>query len=171
MEHVKAKGHYKVECFDKEGNLKWVAEDDNLVVSVGLKLMNDSFFTGVAYTAAFFLGLYGSGATNDPAASDTMASHPGWVEEINYSEPQRPAATFGAATTATPSVISNSGAPAVFNITAPTVIGGTFLTTNSTKGGTTGTLFSAVDFSGVGDRNVDIGDIVNVTYTFSLAAA
>ena len=36
--------------------------------------------------------------------------------------------------------------------------------------GTSGTLFSAADFSSPGDRSVVSGDILNVTYTFSLSA-
>jgi hypothetical protein len=50
-------------------------------------------------------------------------------------------------------------------------VGGAFLTSNNTKGGTTGTLFSAVDFSAPGDRSVVSGDTLTVTYTFSLDAA
>jgi hypothetical protein len=41
---------------------------------------------------------------------------------------------------------------------------------NSTKGGTTGTLFSASDFQSPGDRAVVNGDTLNVTYQFSLTA-
>jgi hypothetical protein len=48
-------------------------------------------------------------------------------------------------------------------------VGGAFLTSDNTKGGTTGTLFSAADFSAPGDRSVVNGDTLNVTYTFSLA--
>jgi hypothetical protein len=50
-------------------------------------------------------------------------------------------------------------------------VGGAFLTSNNTKGGTTGILFSAVDFSAPGDRSVVDNDTVTVTYTFSLDAA
>ena len=39
-----------------------------------------------------------------------------------------------------------------------------------TKGGTTGTLFSAADFQSPGDRSVVSGDTLTVTYTFSLTA-
>jgi len=40
---------------------------------------------------------------------------------------------------------------------------------NSTAGGSTGTLFSAADFQSPGDRSVVSGDTLNVTYSFSLA--
>jgi hypothetical protein len=140
------------------------------VVNVGLKDMNDKYFSGSAYTATWFIGIYGAGATNNPAAGDTAASHTGWTEVTAYSQTARPAASFGAATTADPSVITNSGSPAVFSINGTTVVGGAFLISNNTKGGTTGVLFSASDFLSPGDRSVVNGDTLNVTYTFSLDA-
>jgi hypothetical protein len=48
-------------------------------------------------------------------------------------------------------------------------VAGAFLTTDNTKGGTAGTLFSASDFTG-GDRLLQSGDTLNVTYTFTLEA-
>jgi hypothetical protein len=168
---IKGGGVFKVECFDAQGNLKWQAESKNLVVNVGLKDMNDKYFSGSSYSATWYLGLYGSGSTNNPAASDTMSSHSGWTEVTAYSQSTRPQATFGAATTADPSVITNSGSPATFSINGTTVVGGAFLTSNNTKGGTTGILFSASDFTSPGDRSVVNGDTLNVTYTFSLDAA
>jgi hypothetical protein len=171
IEKVKAGGVFTVKCFDSEGNLKWVEENHNLVVNVGLKDMNDKYFTGSAYTAAWYIGLYGAAATNDPAAGDTMASHAGWTEVTDYSEANRPTATFAAATTADPSVITNSASVAVFSINGTTTVGGAFLTSDDTKSGTTGVLFSASDFAAPGDRAVVSGDVINVTYTFSLDAA
>jgi hypothetical protein len=166
-----AGGVYRIECLDKDGNLKWSAESHNLVVDVGLQDMNTKYFTGTTYTAAWYLGLYGAGAANTPSGSDTMAIHPGWTEIAPYSNATRPAATFGAASLADPSIITNSGSPAQFNINASSVVGGAFLVSNNTKGGSTGILFSASDFQSPGDRTVASGDTLNVTYTFSLDAA
>lgn len=168
---AKAGGVFKITCHDADGNLKWEAESHNLVVNVGLKDMNEKYFTGSSYTAAWYIGLYGAASTNNPAAGDTAASHAGWTEVTAYSNATRPAATFGTSTTADPSVISNSGSPAAFSINGTTTVGGAFLISNSTKGGTTGTLFSAADFASPGDRSVASGDTLNVTYTFSLDAA
>ena len=164
-------GVYHIQCFDKDGNLKWEDQIKNLVVNVGLKDMNDKYFTGSAYTAAWYIGLYGAAASNTPAAGDTMLTHAGWTEVVAYSQATRPQAVFAAATTADPSVITTSASPAVFTINATTTVGGAFLTSNSTKSGTTGTLFSASDFAAPGDRNVVSADTLNVTYTFSLDAA
>ena len=164
-----ATGVYKIQCHDAQGNLKWEAESKNLVVNGGLQDMNAKYFTGSAYTAAWYIGLYGAGASNTPAASDTMSSHAGWTENTGYSDATRPVCTFATPTTANPSVATNSASPASFNINATSTVGGAFLVSNSTKGGTTGTLYSAADFGSPGDRSVVNSDILTVTYTLSLA--
>ena len=165
-----AKGVFTVQCYDKDGNLKWEEAAPNLVVNVGLQDMNNKYFLGSSYTAAWYLGLYGAAASNTPAAGDTMSSHAGWTEVTAYSQATRPVCTFGTPTTANPSVATNSASPASFSMNATTTVGGAFLTTNNTKGGTTGTLFSAADFQSPGDRSVTSGDVLSVTYTFSLTA-
>lgn len=170
-EKIQAGGVFTVQCVDQDGNVKWTAEKHNLVVNVGLKDMNDKYFTGSSYTAAWYIGLYGSASTNNPAAGDTAASHAGWTEVTDYSQSTRPAAVFAAATTADPSVITNSASPATFSMNATTTVGGAFLISNNTKGGSTGILFSASDFQAPGDRSVVSGDTILVTYTFSLDAA
>jgi hypothetical protein len=170
-ERSKAGGVFKVVCRDSEGQIKWEAESHNLVVNVGLQDMNTQYFTGSNYTATWYLGLYGASSTNNPAAGDTASSHAGWTEETGYSQATRPQCVFGTATTADPSVISNSGSPATYSITSTATIGGAFLISNNTKSGTTGILFSAADFQSPGDRNVVNGDTLTVTYTFSLDAA
>ena len=170
-EGIKGGGVFTVTCYDKDGNLKWEASSHNLVVNAGLQDMNAKYFSGSSYTAAWYIGLYGAAASNDPAAGDTMASHAGWTEVTAYSQSTRPAVTFGTATTADPSVISNSASPSVFSINGSTTVGGAFLTSDSTKSGTSGILFSAADFQSPGDRTVVNGDTLNVTYQFSLDAA
>jgi hypothetical protein len=169
VDAAEATGVYTIQCLDAQGNLKWEATSKNLVVNGGLQDMNAKYFTGSAYTAAWYIGLYGAGASNTPAASDTMSSHAGWTEVVPYSNATRPVCTFGTPTTANPSVATNSASPASFNINATATVGGAFLTSSSTKSGTTGTLFSAADFGSPGDRSVSNGDVLNVTYTLSLA--
>ena len=169
-EHASATGIYHIECHDKDGKLKWSADSKNLVVNAGLAYMAGTALTSVTQITTWYIGLYGAGASNTPAAGDTMASHAGWTEVVPYSNATRVAATFVTATTANPSVVTNAASPATFNINATSTVGGAFLTSGSAKNGTTGTLFSAADFAAPGDRSVVSGDIISVTYTFSLAA-
>lgn len=166
---ARAGGVFHVQCFDKDGNLKWSTSEHNLVVNEGLQDMNTQYFKGATYTAAFFLGLItGPGSGTTFAAADTLASK-AWTEYTDYSG-ARKAVTFGTATTADPSVISNSASPSSFTISgAGGVIAGAFLCTVSS--GTSGVLFSESDFQAPGDRTVVSGDTLNVTYTFSLDAA
>ena len=168
-EQVLATGKYTIQCHDKDGNLKWEDESKNLVVNVGLQYMAGTALTSVTQITTWYIGLYGAASSNDPAAGDTMSSHAGWIEVTAYSQANRPTATFATATTANPSVVTNSASPASFSINGTTTVGGAFLTSNNTKGGTTGTLFSAADFQSPGDRSVVNGDVLSVTYTFSLA--
>jgi len=161
-------GVFKVECFGPDGNKKWEDEFHNLVVNEGLQDLNDKYFKGVTYSAAWYLGLVegpGSGTTYN--AGDTLATHAGWTEFTNYSG-NRKAVTFGSPTLADPSVIDNSGSPSQFVISGlGGTVAGAFLTNVAT--GTSGILFSEGDFTG-GDKIVASGDTVNVTYTFSADA-
>ena len=169
QERTSAGGIFTVECHDAGGNLKWTETFHNLVVNQGLQDMNAKYFSGSGYTAAWYLGLVtGPGSGTTFAAGDTLTSHAGWTENTNYTG-TRKAVTFGTATTADPSVITNSGSPSVFTMNANgQTIAGAFLC--SVTSGTSGVLFSAGDFSG-GDKIVDSGDTLSVTYQFSLDAA
>lgn len=169
VEGLIALGRFNAECFDKHGRLKWKTSEQNLVVNVGLQYMCGTALTSTAQITTWYIGLYGAGASNTPAAGDTAALHTGWTEITPYSNATRPTCSFAAATLANPSVATNSATQASFTINATATVGGAFLISNSTKGGTTGTLFSAADFQSPGDRLVYSGDTLNLTYTLSLA--
>jgi hypothetical protein len=170
-EAAQATGVYHVQCHDKDGNLKWSADSKNLVVNTGLQYMAGTALTSVTQITTWYLGLVtGPGASTTFAAGDTMATHAGWTEYVNYSNATRVTATFATATTANPSVVTNTASPATFNINGVGgVVAGAFLTSGSAKSGTAGTLFSGADFGSPGDRTVVSGDTLSVTYTFSLA--
>ena len=171
-ERVGAGGVFTVTCVGPDGVEKWSDTFHNLVVNEGLQSMNQTYFKGSGYTGSFFLGLVeGPGSGTTYAAGNTLASHAGWTELVPGTAytGNRPAVTFGTATTADPSVITNSASPSSFAMLVnSTVVAGALLCTVAS--GTSGVLFSAGDFSG-GDKTVDNGDTLNVTYTFSLDAA
>jgi hypothetical protein len=171
-ERVGAGGVFTVTCVGADGQKKWSDTFHNLVVNQGLQDMNSKYFVGSGYTASWFLGLVqGPGSGTTFAAADTLASHAGWTELVPGTDytGNRQTATFGTATTADPSGIANSASPASFAMLVNgTVVAGAFL--SSVSSGTSGILFSAGDFTG-GDKTVDNGDTLNVTYSFSLDAA
>jgi hypothetical protein len=159
-------GIWTVKCFGgKSGTkLRWKDEAHNIVVNTGLTYTEGVALLGVTQIllSSWFVGIMNSAPT--VAAGDTSATHAGWVENQNYSQATRPAwsGVAGAAGAA-----SNSASPAVFSSNAPSTAGGCFLISNSTKGGTTGTLYSGVAFTG-GDRGLLSGDTLNVTYNHSV---
>lgn len=167
---AKAGGVYTLECRDAQGNLKWSQATPNLVVNQGLQTMNATYFAAATQVPTWYVGLItGPGSGTTIAAGDTLASHAGWTEFTNYTG-NRKTAVFATATTADPSVVTNSASPASFIISGGGgTVAGAFLCSVAT--GTSGTLFSASDFQSPGDRAVVAGDTLNVTYTFSLDAA
>jgi len=163
-EDAHASGFYTVTCIGPDGKEKWADTINNLVTTVGKNFALDTVLAGSAYTAAWYLGLmssasYGVGA----AVGDTAASHAGWTEDQNYSQGARPTAAWSAASAGSKAL----SAALAFSINASTTIKGCFLISNSTKGGTTGTLYSAGLFTG-GDKVVASGDTINVSYTATM---
>jgi hypothetical protein len=169
-EQIQITGHYDVKCLDADGNVKWEDTIKNLVVTVGKNDLLDKYFAGSAYTAAWYMGLVDNASFSAYAAGDTLASHAGWLEYLDYtisgSSTNRATPTWSAAsagskaTTATTFTISGSG----------TVLGALMCTTqarNSATDGGAGILYSAGSFTG-GSRAVVSGDSLLVTYTASV---
>lgn len=166
-EAVVALGRFDFECIGVDGKVRWKDSAPNLVVNQGLQYMAGTSLDGATVRiTSWFIGLWGAAALNTPAATDTLASHSGWAENTSYGG-NRKACTFAAATTAMPSVVTNSASVAQFSMNATTTIGGAFLC--SVNSGTSGTLFSGSSFTS-SDRAVISGDTINVTYTLSLSA-
>ena len=167
-----AGGVFTVECVGPDGQVKWTEKFHNLVVNAGLQDMNNQYFKGSGYVAGWYIGLVqGPGSGNTYAAGDTLATHAGWTELVPGTAytGNRKTATFGTPTTADPSVINNSASPASFAMLVnSTNVAGALLC--NAASGTSGVLFSVGSFTG-GDKSVDNGDTLNVTYTFSLDAA
>lgn len=164
--------HFHIEAFDADGNLKWEDRFKNLVVNTGLNDYLDKYYKGSAYTAAHYVGL--TDGTPSFAAGDTMASHAGWVEVTNYtvtdvSPDSNSRALYNPGTVASQSV-DNSASKAVFSILGAVTVGGAFISTDSTKGGTSGTLVGGNAFTG-GDRSLSNGDTLNVTVTASMTSS
>lgn len=160
----KLENHWKLECFDKDGKLKWVEEFDNLVVTEGLNDSLDKHLKGSNYTAAWYVGL--TAGTPTFAAGNTMASHAGWTEVTGYSQATRPALTLGSVAAGS---VDNSASKAVFSINASVTAGGAFVTSNNTKGGTSGILYGGGAFAA--DRVMVSGDTLNVTITATATAS
>lgn len=157
----------KVEMMEIPQESVWADVAHNTVVTVGKNYLLDNGLAGSGYTAAFYLGLISSTSYSSINAADTMSSHAGWLEAGSanaptYSQANRPTAAWSAASSGSKSFSS----ALTFSITGTGTVKGGFLTTVSTKDGTTGTLYSAGLFTG-GDQPVVNGNTLNVSYTAS----
>ena len=156
-EGFKLGGVFSLECYDKNGKLKWKDTFSNLVVNQGLQEALDVLFSSKAQIATWFLGLTDGNPT--VAAADTLASHAGWIEETGYTGDRQEWVEVRSGQSMT-----NSASVAVFPITGTATIGGGFLAAAAT--GTSAVLFSAGALSG-GDRSVVNLDTLNFTYTLA----
>jgi hypothetical protein len=150
---------YEVQCVAPDGSVRWSEDMTNLVTIPGKTDILDKYFKGSAYTAAWFLGLKAVGTA---VSADTLASHASWIEVTAYASATVPAITFG--TTATG---SNTATAVSYAINGTATVAGLFVTTNSAKGATTGTLYSVGDFGTA--RSVLNGDTLNATLTVSVS--
>ena len=170
-ETIGIQGHYDVVCIGEDGQIKWTDVIENLVVTVGKNDLLDKYFAGSAYTAAWYMGLVDNASFTAYAATDTLASHTGWLENLGYtiSGSSTNRATFGWSGAA--SAGSKVASVAAFTINATsTILGALMCTTqarNTTSNGGAGILYSAGTFTG-GARAVISGDTLNVTYTASV---
>ncbi len=157
-ESFELEGYWTFECFDPNGNLKWKEEGKNLVVTAGLNHILDVEFNGTTQDTTWFIGLKNAGTV---AAGDTLASHAGWAENVNYTGNRKAYTTVSAAA----GVITNTASKASFAIdTDSQTIAGGFLATVDT--GTSGILFNARDFTG-GNKSADSGDTLEVTLSIT----
>lgn len=127
----------------------------------------DAALRGGTQVSTWYMGLIeGSGVDleedtllND--ATDTMASHAGWTENTSYSESTRPSLTISAAAGGQAACTAAS-----FTLSANVQLAGFFLTSNNTKGGSTGTLLRTQLFEEI--KVLAAGVVYTITPSFQL---
>jgi hypothetical protein len=152
------RGRFKVEHI-RDGEVIGQYAMPNGIVDVGLNSLLDVYFHNQTQIATWYIGLIDNAGFTALSNSDTMSSHTGWAESTAYDEATREEWLEGAAASRS---ITNS-TPAEFTISATTTLKGIFVTSNSTKGGTTGTLWATAAFSST--VGVQDNDILRITYT------
>lgn len=164
-------GRYRMECVGADGKIKWVEEFDNVVATVGKDLALDTILAGSSYSVTGpYMGLISSVSWIAVSASDTMASHSGWLEAGSTNAPTytspRPTCAWAAASGGSKAL----SAALSFAITSTGTVEGAFIVYGSgavsTIGNTSGTLFSAGAFSG-GAQPVVNGNTLVVSYSVS----
>lgn len=144
-------------------NGKVIGEYDifNGVTTEGVNHLLDVTFDGATANANWYIGLVDNAGFSAFADADTMASHGGWSESTAYGEATR--VEWAPAAAASRS-ISNT-VTVDFTINTTVTIKGVFITSVSTKSGTTGVLWATAAFS----TAVPLvnADILKVTYAVS----
>ena len=159
-------GVFRAECYDVDGWFVWQDYLKNGVTDSGIASVLNVYFEAATQITTWYIGLIDNAGFTALASGDTITSHTGWseVSGSNVSNTTRPAWSPGApsggaivnATTTNYNMINS----------AALTLKGMFLVSDSTKGGTTGLLFSTATFTG-GTQAVNNGDTVKITYTMS----
>lgn len=160
---IGCRGVWVFRCYDAKGRLRWQDTAENLVVNSGLDLVLGSGAGGDDK----FVGLKLAGAVAPGDTMDPANPARAWAEFTGYSEVNRQGWITGAVVS---QQLINTATPAAFSITATGAITGAFLTTSNTKGGITGTLIAAVDFTN-GTKNVSNGDSLDVVYSLTATSS
>jgi hypothetical protein len=139
-------------------------EDNNIIVNQGLDSVLNVYLDAATQLPSWFLGVFEGNYT--PVATDTAATIAGNSTECSAitnatRPPWTPAASSGQS-------ITNAAARATFTFNATKTIYGAFLISNSTIGGTSGSLFSAARFATA--KPVVNLDQLLLTYTFTASS-
>jgi hypothetical protein len=149
----------------KPDEVLWREVAENGITDAGINDNESVYFgAGTQKTAWYFL-LINNASFTALAAADTMSSHAGWVESVDYSESTRQQWLCGAPASR---VITNSTS-ATFTINTTVTIKGAALTSSNTKSGTSGILWSTGLFATA--QSMVNGQLLKLTYTLTGTAS
>lgn len=138
-------------------------EQQNGITDEGIHHVLDRFNDTAgpeATLAPWYAGLIDNASFTGLADADTMSSHSGWIENVDFSESNRQTLSFSAAASRS---ISDSVS---FSINATISIQGLFVSSDNTLSGTSGTLFSTAEFASAPVALVS-GNTLTANYTLS----
>lgn len=150
-------GRFWCEIWDGEEQVDAFAFP-NGIITLSINDMLDDYFNNGTTPTAFYLGLISNTGFTALSSSDSSSSHSGWTEETGYSESTRPAWGPGSAAAG----LKTNSTPITFTATSDLAVKGLFVISNSTKGGSTGILWSTGTISTV--KNVSTGQILKTFY-------
>jgi len=160
-------GTFHIECFDKDGNIKWVEDTHNLITNQGLNHILNVVLDAATQITAWYCALV---ETDTAAAAGMTYAVPVYTETTTYAPGTRPEYVEAASTAQS---TTNSASKAVFTMNATKTLYGAALvgggSAATTKGNTAGggTLLCYAKFTA--SRAVVDTDVCNLTYTLSAA--
>lgn len=137
----------------------------NSVVDTGINDNENVYFAGSTQRNPWYFGLVDNSGFSSFSASDTAGSHGGWTEFTNYAESVRQTWSVG---TASAKTITGTASSA-FTMSGSAAIKGAILISNSTKGGSTGQLWSEGPFGVV--QSLVTSQVLRVNYTLTGASS
>lgn len=160
---LRVHGHYHGQII-RAGQVIDEFECPNLCVDQGLNSLLGVYFHADTQITAWYMGLFEANYT--PVAGVLASGIAAAATETTaYDETTRrvftPAAAAGKS-------VTNSASVATFTFNATKTIYGAFLISDNTKGGTSGTLFSAAKFGA--SKSVVAADQLLLTYTFNASS-
>lgn len=136
------------------------------VTTEGFNYLLNAGFRGSTQISTWYMGLISYSATAALSKADTMSSHTGWSEFTSYDESVRQTWT---AIAAAGGAITNTTTVAFTTTGSGNQLYGFFIASNSTKSGTTGTLWVTGAFSTT--RFPTAGQVLRFTYTITGASS
>jgi hypothetical protein len=157
-ETMTAKGVYTVECFDKDGNLKFRDTSDNVITTQGKNYILDKLGANT-YAGPWYCGLVTAGTATSTStyASPTVTEWTGISTRATFA--------WSSGTSTMVLTCSFSSVAAAATVTGYIMVtGGSGVTTTGNTAATGGVLCSASAFSS-GSKILAIGDSLNITWT------
>lgn len=158
-------GRFTWEIVNPDGTVGRSGEFKNATTNAGLNSALSVYLAAGTQLTTWYMGLINNSGFGGLAAADTMSSHVGWTELTSYTESVRQTWTPGAVSGQS---VNNPTAVA-FTINATVTVNGAFLVSNSTKGGTTGTLWATGSFGS--PQSLTSGQVLRLTYTCTATGA
>lgn len=155
---VKLAGLWEFECLNPDGSVAWRHLIPNGPTTAALNALLEAFFAGGSQVTTWYIGLIDATGFEAFAAADTPASHAGWSEWTSYTQSTRQEWVDGTAAGG----IKTSTTAASFTVLSNGTVHGGFLISDSTKGGTTGTLWATGALTN--PEAVTIGQTIRVNY-------
>jgi hypothetical protein len=160
LDRLLAQGRFKIQHI-RDGKVIGEYDLPNGITDVGMNKLLDVMFHADAQITTWYIGLINNAGFSALNNADTMGSHAGWAESTDYDEANR--VTWQENAASARSITNTTTADFTMNTTV--TIKGIFVTSDNTKGGTTGTLWSTAAFG----TNVSVvdNDQLKVSYSVS----
>ena len=158
---ISAGGIFRFSTRDTLGDVLSFGQCSNGITDQLFNDLLNSYFRNESQPTNWYIGLIDNSSFTGVSDDDTMSSHSGWIENTDYDEATRPE---WAPESSTDKLLITLGSIA-FSMNMVSSIQGFFVTSSSTKGGSTGVLLATGLANNV--QSLQAGETMNVSYDLS----